>query len=367
MDVPTRDPRRQPPAQREQANPLAGQQSRGQGPTVLIRAHNARAYGLTARRRILHCMRALLIVNPTATATTARSRDVVASALASEVKLDVAATNHRGHAEELATQARRDGIDLVLALGGDGTVNECVNGLLVDGPGEDVPAFAVIPGGSANVYARNLGFTNAAIEATGEVLESLHAAQFRTIGLGTAGDRYFAFAAGIGFDAAVVARVDRKRKRGTRATGGLYARSALAEFFFEEDHRHPSLTLTLPGAEPIEGLFFALITNASPFSYLGKRPVVVSPRATFETGIALYGLTTFRPFTMSRYTLASVLRANGPQGKHAVSLHDVGELTLSASRPLPIQVDGDDVGTGTEMTFRSVPQALRVIAAPPRG
>lgn len=311
-------------------------------------------------------MRALLVVNPTATATTARSRDVVASALASEVKLDVVATNHRGHAEELSAQARRDGLDLVLALGGDGTVNECVNGLLTDGPGEDVPAFAVIPGGSTNVFARNLGFTNVAIEATGEVLESLHANRFRTIGLGRAGERWFAFTAGLGFDAAVALRVDHKRNRGRRASGGLYARQGLIEYF-STDHRNPPLTLCVPGQEPIEGLFYALVSNASPWSYLGSRPLVASAKASFDTGLDVHGLTKFRPFTMARYTLMAALSPNGARGKHVVSIHDVPEVTLRGPVPLPVQVDGDQLGSATEMTLRSVPAALRVVAAPPRG
>jgi hypothetical protein len=102
-------------------------------------------------------MRALLVVNPKATATTARARDVLAHALASETKLDVVHTNARGHAMELARQAAVDGLDLVVALGGDGTVNEVVNGLLTNGPGPGIPALAVVPGGSTNVFARALG------------------------------------------------------------------------------------------------------------------------------------------------------------------------------------------------------------------
>src|SRR3712207_5811428 len=112
----------------------------------------------------------MLVVNPKATATTARARDVLAHALASETKLDVVHTQARGHAIELGAQAARDEYDLVVALGGDGTVNEVVNGLLVDGPGPAVPALAVVPGGSTNVFARALGLPESAVEATGEVL-----------------------------------------------------------------------------------------------------------------------------------------------------------------------------------------------------
>src|SRR6476469_9696493 len=99
-------------------------------------------------------MRALLVVNPMATATTPQTREVLISALASEVKLDVAVTQARGHAIELAAQARVDGLDVVVALGGDGTVNEVVNGLLEHGPNPEGPALAVVTGGNANVFAR---------------------------------------------------------------------------------------------------------------------------------------------------------------------------------------------------------------------
>src|SRR3954453_23017026 len=131
-------------------------------------------------------MRALLVVNPKATATTARARDVLAHALASETKLEVVQTKARGHAIELGHRARADGYDLVVALGGDGTVNEVVNGLLQDGPGPDVPALAVVPGGSTNVFARALVMPESGVEATGEVLEAVASGTRRTIGLAKA-------------------------------------------------------------------------------------------------------------------------------------------------------------------------------------
>ncbi|WP_279582580.1 diacylglycerol/lipid kinase family protein [Fodinicola feengrottensis] len=99
-------------------------------------------------------MRALLVTNPGATSTTSGTRDVLIHALRSEVDLEVATTHRRGHAAELARQARLDGVEVIVALGGDGTVNELVNGMLADGVSDKVPALAVVPGGSANVFAR---------------------------------------------------------------------------------------------------------------------------------------------------------------------------------------------------------------------
>ena len=159
-------------------------------------------------------MRALLVTNPTATTTTARSREVLARALASEVKVDVEETSHRGHAAALAVRAAREGLDLVVALGGDGTVNEVVNGLLTDGPRDGIPALAVVPGGSTNVFARAIGLPGDPFDATGQILEALRAGRTTTVGLGLAEDRWFTFNAGVGFDAEVVRRIERRRRAG---------------------------------------------------------------------------------------------------------------------------------------------------------
>ena len=109
-------------------------------------------------------MRAVLIVNPNATSTTPAGRDLVAHALQSRVGLVVTHTDHRGHAIEIAEAAKRDGTDVIIVHGGDGTVNEVVNGLLgAPGPSRPdpatLPAVAMVPGGSANVFARALGIS----------------------------------------------------------------------------------------------------------------------------------------------------------------------------------------------------------------
>lgn len=315
-------------------------------------------------------MRALLIVNPTATATTARSRDVVASALSSELKLDIVATDHRGHAAELAHQARADGLDLVVALGGDGTVNEAVNGLLADGEGDGVPAFAAIPGGSTNVFARNLGFTNDLVEATGELLEAIHANRFRAIGLGTVKadqlePRWFTFTAGVGLDAAVVRRVERVRHQGTRATGNLYARSAILELL-ASNRREPALTMQVEGEAAISGVFFSLVSNSTPWSYLGSRGITMSPKAHFDTGLDVFAMTRMPVPAVIKKAVQGWLSKTGPKGRHLESRHDIPGVTFTAARPMPFQGDGDDFGDATQLQFRSVPAALRVPACAPR-
>ena len=167
-------------------------------------------------------MRALLVVNPKATTTSERTRDVIVRALRSQVDLSVEYTRRRGHAVTLARQAARDGFDVVVTLGGDGTVNEAVNGLMTSepalaelpDPADRLPVLAVVPGGSTNVFARAVGLPPQWPEATSVLLEGLRAGRFRRIGLGRADDRYFTFCAGLGLDAAVIRQVERARLRG---------------------------------------------------------------------------------------------------------------------------------------------------------
>jgi diacylglycerol kinase family enzyme len=305
-------------------------------------------------------MRALLVVNPKATATTARARDVLAHALASETKLDVVHTTARGHAMQLARQAATDGLDLVVALGGDGTVNEVVNGLLADGPGPGVPALAVVPGGSTNVFARALGLPESPIEATGDLLEALRVDRRRTLGLALADDRWFTFCAGLGLDAAVVRRTDHRRAKGRTATPTLFVTEALREFFLSAERKTPPLTLTRAGAEP-EHLGLALVCNTAPWTYLAGRPVLPCPDASFETGLDVFGLRRLRTTTTLRH-LRQILSAEPRlRGRHLLALHDVDTFTISADEPLPFQLDGDDLGERTSVTFRAVPRALDVL------
>lgn len=308
-------------------------------------------------------MRALIVVNPTATSTSARVRDVLASALASEFKIDVAETGQRGHAQELADQARTDGLDVVVVLGGDGTVGEVVNGLLAGGlHPEGTPALAVVPGGCTNVFARALGLPADPVEATAQLLEALRADRRRLIGLGRADDRYFTFAAGIGLDAAAVRRVEASREPGQGTTPWRYVRAAVREFYTSTDRRHPELSVAVDGADPL-ALHLALICNARPWSYLGHRPVVPCPQADFATGLDLFGLTRLRTAPTLRY-LSHMLsgRERGPHGRRAVIVHDAGGVTVTSRQAGPFQLDGDYVGEREQVHFASVPAALRVVA-----
>ncbi|WP_052848274.1 diacylglycerol/lipid kinase family protein [Streptomyces avicenniae] len=321
-------------------------------------------------------MRALLVVNPVATTTSARMRDVLTHALASEVKLDVALTAFRGHARDLARRAAEQGTaDVVIALGGDGTVNEVVNGLLHDGPDTgELPRLAVVPGGSTNVFARALGLPNDAVEATGALLDALHAGSERTVGLGLATGtpgtpdegvprRWFTFCAGLGFDAGVIGRVESQRERGKRSTHALYVRQVMRHFLGDPTRRRGVISLRRAGHDPVEGLALSIVCNTSPWTYLGNRPIHATPAASFDTGLDLLGLTRLSSSAVSRYATQLLLSSpeRGPHGRHVVSLHDQTDFTLQSQVPLPFQLDGDHLGLRTSVSFTGVRQALRVI------
>ena len=322
----------------------------------------------------LASMRALVVVNPAATSTTPKMRDVLVGALGSELKLDVVETAYRGHAQALAARAAAEDIDVVVSVGGDGTVNEVVNGLLASGPGPHLPMLAVVPGGSTNVFSRALGRSRDPVEATAEILDSLRAGRTRLVSLGTAsasgtadGDgwtapRWFVFAAGLGFDAEVIARVEERRAAGRRSTGPLYVKEATTAFLLGRERRRPAMTLEVPGEAPLDELFLCLVSNVSPWTYLGARAVNPSPDASFDTGLDVFAMGRIGAVRMLHTLRQTLAHEPDARGRGVHRRHDLEELTLTATRPLGWQVDGDHVGTATGLRVRHVPAALRVVA-----
>jgi diacylglycerol kinase family enzyme len=316
-------------------------------------------------------VRAILIVNPNATTTTQRTRNVIIRALSSTVDLEVIDTTHRMHATDLARQARRDGLDAVITLGGDGTVNEAVNGLLSDGLRADVetshvPALGTIPGGSANVFARSLGLSEDPVDATAEIIEALTEGNRRTIGLGLAEysgqRRYFMCNAGLGIDAEIIEEMDRQRASGASATPARYVGTALTQFFVKTERHEPALTIERPGVEPVPGVFLAIIQNSSPWTYLGPIAVDPCPRASFDAGLDLFAPRSLGVLQTVNYVQRMLLRQRStyPFGG-VLSLHDQSELRITASRATSLQIDGEAAGSVRELKVTSVPRALSVL------
>jgi diacylglycerol kinase family enzyme len=305
-------------------------------------------------------VRALLIINPRATAMTGRDAGLVVRALGSRLELDTRQTQYRGHAGELAAASASQGYDLVVTFSGDGTVNEVVNGLMQVPEGR--PALAPIPGGGGNVFARTLGLPTDAGGAVQQILSAVAAGTRRKIGLGLAEGRYFTFSAGLGIDAEVIADMDRQRALGRRASVAAYLRTTVRRYY-ETDRRRPALTLRTPGDPPVTGLFMGVVTNSSNWTYLGRHPVGLA-HADFSSGLDLFALRRMRTLS-TLAALGQMMQTNNqelPSGRDIVSAAALGELAFEAARPTAFHIDGEYLGERESVAFRFVPDAMCVVA-----
>jgi diacylglycerol kinase family enzyme len=301
-------------------------------------------------------VRALLLYNPNATTTTPGMIDVITTALSRDLKLDVEATKRRNHAGFLAAGAAHEGYEVVFALGGDGTVNEVLQGIV-----HTPVRLGVIPGGSTNVWARNLGLPNDAVEATSTILGLLRERSERTINLGTANGRFFGINAGFGYDAETVRFVERRHrlKRTVRQASFLYC-GTLA--YFKGYDRSTAIRLEVDGSEPAVILRSAVVCNDNPYTYLGKMPVQLCPQASFDGGLDVLGLTSMSLPSMARFVRRALTTDTiGSLGSTRI-WHDQPHVELAADSPLPLQVDGDFIGEATRVRFELVERAVTVIA-----
>ena len=313
-------------------------------------------------------LRGLLIANPHATSTSPQVRDIITRALSHELDLEVITTTHKGHAAELAAASEAD---LVITLGGDGTINEVVNGMMESGRAQ-LPMLAAIPGGSANVMARALGFPNDAIEAAGMILESLRTDSSHEIGLGNARftredgspphSHWFTINAGVGLDAKVIAAMEAQRAQGRAATPLRYVGTAVREYFRDPDRTSPVLSLQLPGQEPITGIALVIVQNTAPWTFFGPVAINPCPRASFDLGLDVFAPHSLGVPSTVRYGLRMLRGSTGGGVAGGLTvLHDEAAFTVRAEAPTSLQLDGDGMGEVTTIDFRAVPRALRII------
>src|SRR4051794_17614783 len=181
----------------------------------------------------------------------------------------------------LSRSAAREGVEVIVALGGDGTLNEVANGIA----GTDT-ALAPLPGGSTNVFARTIGLPNDPIEATGLLLDALARDRIERVGLGSVNGRYFLFHVGLGFDAAVVRQVERRDWLKRYAGHPLFIYAAFTTWLRHFDRSHPRFTLEYPDGGTVDG-YFGLCMNSNPYTFLGNRPLDVLPEATLDRGLGV--------------------------------------------------------------------------------
>lgn len=305
-------------------------------------------------------MRLLLVVNSSASSVTARGRVVIQKALSADHDVTVAETNRRGHATRLAQGAARDGVDAVVCLGGDGTLNEVANGLA-----RTATALAPLPGGSTNVFARTIGLPNDPIEATGALLAGLEAGNIDDVGLGSVNGRYFLFHVGLGFDAEVVHQVERRAGLKRYAGHPLFMYAAFTAYLKHYDHSRPRFALCFTdgaGTDVVDDGYFAIVQNTNPYTYLGNRPFNVMPEATLDRGLAVITMRSMRLSTLLG-AVASSLGFGGELRKrrHIDVRTDLDGLVVEGHGPFPYQVDGDHLGDTELLRFKHEPAALRLV------
>lgn len=314
-------------------------------------------------------MRVMLITNPFATSTTQEGRDTLARALEERHQVDVVPTTHRGHAGELGVQAAEEGFDAVVVHGGDGSVNELVNGMLGAPEREDssqrpdpssLPAVGVVPGGNANVFARSLGVNRKSDAAVKQVLAGLDAGMRRRISLAHTLNRWFLFNAGMGMDAIVVRKVDEARNDGKPVTNLRYVSAALSSFFSKDDPS-PTFQVELPDGQTVDGARFGFVSNTGPWTYLGPKAIRTNPGTDFDSGLGLFAATSLSALPNLGLGAQLLAGSDNPHAKHLYRDDDVEWLRFTADAPADIQMDGEYLGKYQSLDFACVPGVLDVI------
>ena len=299
-----------------------------------------------------------VIVNPYATTTTARLKQLVVYALQGRFEVDVGETERRDHATELARDAAEQGYDVVCAFGGDGTVNEVANGLA-----GTPTVLTCLPGGATNVYHRMIGIPADVVDATEHLLRLADDWHPRTIDIARVNDRWFTFAAGAGLDASVVDRVDSRPRLKARFGPLFYAQSATATFL-RDYVRHPPQLIAEIGGEEYRGVTVA-VQNTQPYTYFGRRPVTLSEGATLTSGdLSGAVLERANPVdipAMAYRLLAAGARVGDHRRVHAFDGVDRLRVRSADERPVPLQVDGDFIGAHDEAVFTILPGGLRIV------
>ena len=304
--------------------------------------------------------RMLVIVNPYATTVSDRLRNLVVYALQARYEVEAVDTERRDHATQLCREAAGEGYDLVVAFGGDGTVNEAANGLL----GSDTP-LSCLPGGATNVFHRTIGIPGDVVDATEHLLALADDFQPRKVDLGLVNGRAFVFSAGVGIDASVVERVDAHPRLKARFGPYYYSWAAISTFNRRYLVNPPRMNVTVDG-ETLDGVT-AIAQNSDPFTYFGTRPIRVCEGAGLDSGSLSIGvlrratpleLPTLIPRLLSgkAKTVSKHRQVTPFPGIHEALVESADE------RPLPIQVDGDYIGDEPSVRFEAAPRALTVVS-----
>jgi diacylglycerol kinase family enzyme len=320
----------------------------------LERLEAAIALGTSAPSR-----RMLIIVNPYASTVSDRLKNLVVYALRGRYQVDAIDTDSRDHATELSREAAREGYDVVVAFGGDGTVNEAANGLA----GSDTP-LCCLPGGRANVYCRMLGIPTDVVDATEHLLLMADDWHPTRVDAGSVNGRLFLFSGGVGLDASVVERVDAHPRLKAKYGEWYYTVTGVSTFT-RRYLLHPPRLEAQVGDETIAGVT-VLVQNSTPYTYFGDRPVEMAEGATLTSGdLAGVVLDRARPTdvpTILGRALASNLKVSRHHHVHSFSGVEGLRVRSRDDRALPLQVDGDYLGEVAEAVFGVTPRGIAVVS-----
>ena len=251
-------------------------------------------------------------------------------------------TQGPGDATRLARQGVADGFHVICVIGGDGTVNETINGLA----GTDVP-LAIIPTGTVNVLAMELGIPLEPPDAVG----LLDTGELSWIDLGLAGDRYFALMAGVGMDAAVVASLNPVMKKAFKEAA--FAVQGFANYLTKEE---PLIRVT-SAERTVEG-YFAVFGNSS--NYGGG--FGITPLADMRDGLLDVCVLKDKSFLSTIwYWTAALINAHITHPKVEYFRTEKAEIiTVDEGKEVLVQTDGEVAGR-LPLTCRVVPRSLRVV------
>lgn len=308
----------------------------------------------------------LLIVNPYATTVSDRLKNLVVYALQGRYDVEAVATQAASHATEIGREACDGSYDVVVAFGGDGTLNEVANGMA----GTDLPV-TILPGGSTNVVCRTLGMPNDVVDATEHLLSLADDWQPRKIDLGKVDDRYFVFACGAGLDATVVRRVDRNPMMKGNAGPYYYSWAGISSFYRKYLVNPIRMRTQVEGREPVEGIT-TIIQNSDPFSYFASRPIrvcegIAIDDRTLSMAVLKRAAQRDMPTLINRLFSESRPAARHRQVAHfddvtSATVETVSKNRDGSPRPLPLQVDGDYIGERDRIELQAVPSALTIVA-----
>jgi diacylglycerol kinase family enzyme len=296
---------------------------------------------------LLHILPSLLIVNPVASAVTDERVAAVEAVLRRGGPVETRRTERRGHATELAREAGTS-LRALYVFSGDGGFNEVLNG--VDGT---IP-LGLVPGGGASVLPRALGLPRDPVAAAERILGGAG----RRIALGRVNGRRFGFAAGLGFDAELVRRVDElgRRPGGGRPSDLRFAATALRLLVERRGRIDPGLELVGLGRAA-----FALVAKGDPYTYAGRLPLHIAPEARFELGLDLVAPRSLRVRKLPRFLFYAATGRGQTSARDVLYRHDLDGLEIVCDRPTALQVDGEDLGDVERAAFEAERDAVTVL------